>query len=149
VTFAEGSSLVEIGQCAFVGCGKLAEVKIPPSVARIGDQAFLHCAGLSSLTFADGRQLEDIGFSSFQGCKGLAKVKIPASVGVIGPGAFSGCSSLKHVKFAAGSRLTRVGESALPAIPGLTVTAPSDIKAILDPIMSSGMLLKTLQYFRF
>ena len=64
--------VTNIGDNAFNGCPKLAEVHIPKTVKKIGD-------------------------SAFQDCTALAKIDIPDSVKSVGSYAFVGCTGLKEV----------------------------------------------------
>ena len=65
------------------------------SVTSIGEQAFLACSGLTSVTIPNS--VTNIGDSAFSGCSGLTSVTIPNSVTSIGSSAFSGCSGLTRV----------------------------------------------------
>ena len=47
VTFAQGSQLEVIGDCAFDFCESLTSITIPNSVTSIGHQAFGYCANLN------------------------------------------------------------------------------------------------------
>jgi hypothetical protein len=60
-----GGSLTEIGGCAFYGCGKLSEVKIPASVKIIGGKAFDECASLARVLFVRDSLLERVGSLAF------------------------------------------------------------------------------------
>ena len=72
--------------------GKYGGFTIPGSVTIIGDSAFYHCSGLTSVTIPGS--VTSIGVEAFSGCSGLTSVTIPDSVTSIGDYAFSGCSSL-------------------------------------------------------
>ena len=58
------------------------------SVTSIGDRAFYHCSGLTSVTIPNS--VTEIGRDAFGGCSGLTSVTIPSSVTSIGRDAFSG-----------------------------------------------------------
>ncbi len=60
------------------------------TVTIIGDNAFLDCSGLTSVTIPDG--VTSIGASAFYGCSELASVTIPSSVTRIGAWAFDWCN---------------------------------------------------------
>ena len=64
-------------------------------VTSVGDGAFLHCKGLTSVTIPNS--VTSIGGEAFYYCKGLTSVTIPNSVTSIGFGAFLGCSGIKKV----------------------------------------------------
>ena len=61
---------------------------IPNSVTYIGNQAFMDCRGLTSITIPDG--LTSIGNNAFSGCSNLASLTIPDCVNYIGYRAFYG-----------------------------------------------------------
>lgn len=63
----------------------------------IGEDAFYHCTGLTSMTIGSG--VTSIGDRVFSGCTGLTSVAIPDSVTSIGEFAFSGCSGIKEVYY--------------------------------------------------
>ena len=65
-----GSSVTNIGNLAFEGCGNLASVTIPASVKSIGAWAFAYCSGLTNLTIPDS--VTSIGNAAFLGCEWLA-----------------------------------------------------------------------------
>ncbi len=70
-----------------------AELVIPESVTSIGDYAFDHCSGFTSLTL--GSNVKTIGTSAFFYCSGLTgELIIPDGVTSIGNSAFSACSGL-------------------------------------------------------
>ena len=89
------SSVINIGEYTFQGCGGLTSITIPKSVTNIGDAAFSGCTGLTSVTIPES--VTSIGWGAFSGCRGLTSVTIPESVTGIGSQAFSGCSGLTSV----------------------------------------------------
>jgi len=117
VTFAEGSQLESIGECAFSNTAltsveipasvtsignyafyttRLTSVEIPASVTSIGVEAFLSCDKLESVTFAEVSQLTSIGDRAFSNTA-LTSIEIPASVTSIGEDVFQDCSYLATV----------------------------------------------------
>ena len=83
-----------IGDEAFMFCYDLTSVTIPKGVTSIGDVAFASCAGLTSVTIPDG--VTSIGESAFE-TTNLASVTIPASVTSVGKSAFHNCQKLESV----------------------------------------------------
>ena len=61
-------------------------------VTSIGNNAFLRCGGLTSVTIPDG--VEAIASGAFAGCEGLTSMTIPLSVTSIGLKAFEGCPKI-------------------------------------------------------
>jgi hypothetical protein len=70
---------------------------IPNSVTSIGDEAFLNCNGLTSVTIPNS--VTNIGDYAFGWCADLTSVTIPNSVTNIGDYAFYGCGNLTSVYF--------------------------------------------------
>ena len=82
-------TVTSIGDEAFLECEYLSSITIPSSVRVIGNYAFSSCSGLSSVTI--GNSVTSIGEGAFSGCSGLSSVTIPNSVTSIGACAFSLC----------------------------------------------------------
>ena len=61
----------------------------------IGNYAFSHCSGLTSLILPSS--VTEIGESAFEGCIRLASLTLPSSVTSIGKSAFEGCSGLTSI----------------------------------------------------
>ncbi|CAJ1963458.1 unnamed protein product [Cylindrotheca closterium] len=97
-----GTSLRAIEECAFDGCVSLLEIEIPPSVAVIGDSAFMECEALTRVRFHEDGLLTTIGNWAFQKCSSLAEVSILCSVETIQKGTFSYCELLARVFFQEG-----------------------------------------------
>ena len=86
-----GYPVTSIGEEAFLRCGLLTSVTIPDSVTSIGRAAFAGCGSLTSVTIPNSvTSIEDYAFA---GCKSLTSVTIPDSVTSIGRSAFSDCNS--------------------------------------------------------
>ena len=73
---------------------------IPSGVTTIGNQAFMDCDGLTSITIPES--VTTIGNQAFLGCHGLASVTIPNSVTTIGSQAFH-CFDLQSIVVAEGN----------------------------------------------
>ena len=74
---------------------QVKEYVIGNGVTSIGEQAFVDCSGLTSVTI--GNSVTSIGEYAFSGCSGLTSVTIGKSVTSIGQQAFYGCSDRKSV----------------------------------------------------
>ena len=64
--------MTSIGEDAFLGCCGLTSITIPNSVTSIGDRAFSSCSGLTSVTIPNS--VTSIGDNAFSYCSGLTKV---------------------------------------------------------------------------
>ena len=98
-------SVTSIGDDAFLHCSGLISVTISNSVTSIGEGAFIGCSGLTSVTI--GNSVTSIGNSAFERCSGLTSVTIPNSVTSIGWGVFRYCSGLTSVTI--GNSVTWIG----------------------------------------
>ena len=84
---------LEKGTLTITGCDPkpTGDLIIPDAidgfpVTSIGDDAFVDCAGLTSVTIPNS--VTSIGHFTFSGCRGLTSLTIPASVSSIGYYAF-------------------------------------------------------------
>lgn len=66
---------------------KITSIKIPDSVTKIDDNAFINCLNLSSVTIPNS--VDSIGEFAFQNCPKLASINIPKSVTKVSRYAFS------------------------------------------------------------
>ena len=102
VSFYDNSELEEFTGAS--GCS-ITSLSLPASVRRIGDEAFSGCTKLADIALPDN--LESIGESAFADTA-LTSVSIPASITQLGDYAFSGCDNLESVTYAEGSHLERI-----------------------------------------
>ena len=104
-------------------CSSLASITLPPSVIKIGEDAFARCSNLieaegpvyaisklpkeqlTSFVISDG--VKNIGFAAFYGCSNLRNISIPESILKIRNLAFSGCSRLTEVRIPKGCDVQR------------------------------------------
>ena len=93
--------IVKIGNEAFMDCAGLTNVTIPGSVVEIGEYAFSFCHGLKDIKIPES--VTKIGAFAFSNCAGLESVSIPESVTEIGKDAFYGCGKLTLPWDASGS----------------------------------------------
>ena len=80
-------------------------------VTKIGDNAFIDCTELTSVTIPDG--VTSIDEAAFWGCTSLTSVTIPDSVTSIKSKAFFKCTSLKSVTIPASVTNINIGDYAL------------------------------------
>ena len=90
-----GNSVTTIGNNAFINCTGLTSVTIPNSVTELGAGAFAECSNLRSATLPNAIVL--IPTSCFDGCTRLESVNIPDSVTSIWGLAFAGCRNLPNI----------------------------------------------------
>ncbi len=88
--------VIEIGTCSD------SELFIPleadgDSVEEIGERAFVNCEELTTATVP--RSVTKIGYRAFYNCSSLQVISIPQSVRSIGKEAFGACSSLQYIYF--------------------------------------------------
>ncbi len=97
------------------------------NVTRIGDEAFMWCSNLTSISIPNS--VTDIGMSAFSGCSSLTSVIIPNSVTTISKDAFSWCYGLYTISIP--ESVTTIGGSAFQGCTGLTsVTIPNSVLSI-------------------
>ena len=155
-----------IGNDAFRGCGyyhKIREVRIPGTVARIGESAFsgsefrdvdviipetvtdigqfaFSATGLTSIQLPNG--LKKISDYMLAGSK-FTSIQIPASVTEIGIGAFSGCRQLTSVVIP--DAVTTLGDGAFGSCEHLTdVTLSKNLTKIGTDTFSDCYALKQI-----
>jgi hypothetical protein len=127
------ASVTSIGDNAFLNCSSLTSVTIPEAVTSIGYGAFDDCSGLTSITIP--ASVTSIGNWAFAFCSGLTSVKIPEAVTSIGYGAFDGCSGLTSVAIPA--TVTSIGTWAFAGCSGLTsiyanATTPVNLNSMVS-----------------
>ena len=72
----DGQKVTGIGDEAFMGCGSLTSVTIPSGVKSIGKRAFYLCESLTTVTIPEG--VEGVGNGAFDYCKKLSSVTVEA-----------------------------------------------------------------------
>ena len=89
------TTVIDISDNAFLGCGSLTSVFIPVTVESIGNRAFLGCNSLPSLIIP--YSVNYIGHSAFLGCTELLSITIPSRIQSIQYRTFLGCNNLQSV----------------------------------------------------
>ena len=103
-----GYPVKRIGEEAFLLCKNLTSITIPSGVIIIEKRAFPGCFSLTNITIPDS--VTSIGEQAFYACLSLADLTIPSGVINIGPAAFEECNSLSRVTIADG--VTNIGIAA-------------------------------------
>lgn len=122
---------------AFKGMAGLKAIHIPASVENIGNQAFVGCSSLSSITVETGNP----NFDSRNNCNAIIRTStnelilgcknttIPSDVTSIGYAAFYECKGLKEIDLSGGVK--NIGNSAFYGCTGITsLDIPSNITSI-------------------
>ena len=88
-------SVSALGDNAFVDCISLTSVTMPEGIASIGNGAFKSCTGLTSITIPN--TVTDIGTEAFTDCTSLKSITIPDSVTYMSNAVFKNCTALETV----------------------------------------------------
>ncbi len=116
-----------IGENAFVDCIGMTSITIPGTVQIIGKWAFSNCTGLTSATLQEG--VENIGVNAFRECTSLASVNIPNSVTKIESSAFYHCRSLTSINIPDG--ITSIEKQTFNGCTSLrTLSIPTSVTSI-------------------
>ena len=119
--------VTSIGEYAFSHCRGLTSVVIPDSVTNIKEYAFAGCYKLSSVTIS--KNITSIGKGTFRNCRGLTSASIPDGVTSIEASVFEDCSGLASVSIP--DSVTSIKEHAFSRCSGLTsITIPGSVKSI-------------------
>ena len=119
--------VTSIGNSAFYHCYGLTSIEIPSSVTSIGESAFFYCKGLTSIEIPSS--VTSIGYYAFAHCTVLTSIEIPSSVTSIGNYTFYHCDGLTSIEIP--SSVTSIGGSAFAYCTGLTsIGIPSSVTSI-------------------
>jgi hypothetical protein len=120
------NGVTHIGNHAFTRAFNLTSITIPNSVISIGDAAFSHCKYLTSITIPNS--VTSIGARAFWSA-GLTSVTLPNSMTSIETGVFEDCRDLKFVDIP--NTVTSIGKDAFVNCHNLTsVTIPNTVTRI-------------------
>ena len=135
------STLLSIGEGAFLSNNSLLSVIIPNNVTEIGQSAFQACTNLSSVMI--GNSVTKIGNFAFVNCKKITSIIIPNSVTSIGQSAFSQCFYLSEISI--GSNVKSIQEGCFQDCIRLnSVEIPNSVISIGDACFSGNTQLSVV-----
>ena len=123
-TFGNQVEVVPAYLCKYMS--KLDTVVLPPSVSRLGTNAFMYCTSLKSINLPVTQQTLPVSF--LEGCTALESIELPATLTAINSDAFYGCSKLSNINLHEG--ITSIGQRAFYGCKLSSVTIPSTVESI-------------------
>ena len=105
---------------------KLDTIVLPPSVNRLGQNAFMYCTSLKSINLPVTQKTLPVGI--FEGCTALESIELPATLTTISTDVFYGCTKLANVSLHEG--LTTIGARAFFNCKLTDITIPSTVTSI-------------------
>ena len=137
------SSLVSIGDDAFLSCTNIRHIRFSEGLQSIGKAAFMHDVSLEELLLP--RTLVSVGKDAFYRCTKLSRVSLPASLREIGVMMFDDCTSLSRIKIPRGIKV--IGTSAFSGCENLIeVSLPNGLQVIEDSAFRSCEALETISF---
>lgn len=131
-----------ISDYAFSNNTSLTSLTIPASIKKIGNNAFIWCENLKTVTFKKG--VNSLGESVFSNCSSLQSVILPSSLKKIPSFTFSDCVKLKTVTLP--SKVTTVSEFAFYNCKGLTtISLSKNLKTLYAETFSGCTALKNIK----
>ena len=113
-----------------------------PSVSALGDNAFVDCISLTSVTMSEG--IASIGNGAFKSCTGLTSISIPNTVIGIGTEAFAACTALTGITLPEG--LERINERAFTDCTSLkSISIPDTVRYMSNEVFKNCIALETVQ----
>ena len=123
-TFGDQVELVPAYLCKNMSL--LDTVVLPPSVYRLGTNAFQNCTSLKSINLPVTQKTLPVSF--LEGCIALESIELPATLTTISTDAFYGCTSLKNVNLHEG--ITTIYNRAFYNCKLENITIPSTVTSI-------------------
>jgi hypothetical protein len=139
VTF-KGTSYQEF-EDEYSGAVKIPETanysSVSYKVTSIGNSAFEHCGGLTSVEMP--HSVLTLGYNVFSGCSNLSSVEMSNSITSIGGGAFTDCSKLSSVTLP--NTLTSIGAASFSGSGLTSFTIPASVQSIgINPLSNCANL---------
>ena len=138
----EGMPVTAVGDQAFLRCYELISVSFPASIQVIGKEAFRQC-NLETINFHADGELIEIGQFAFANCP-MTSITIPSSVETIADDAFYNCNYMATVTFAADSQLKQIGARAFWMCGLTSITLPKSVTAIKEDAFNGCFKLETV-----
>ena len=132
---------------AFYMCLKLESVNFEgdSQLISIGDQAFMYCQELTSITIPEG--VKSIGAEAFSWDQKLEQIVIPSSVTSIGDKAFYYDIEIETISFGKKSQLEIIGNEAFYSCINLTsIEIPNSITSIGENAFACCGKLTSIKY---
>ena len=121
------ASVREIGNSAFEGCNRLAQVTLPNTVKSTGTRVFYGCSALTQVNICNG--ITRIEGHSFHNCTALTQVNLPESLTFIGSNAFTSCTALTQLTLP--NAVNNIGSYAFAHCTALTeMTLPESLTKV-------------------
>jgi hypothetical protein len=113
-----------------------------PSISALGDNAFVDCISLTSVTMPEG--IASIGNGAFKSCTGLTSIGIPNTVIGIGTEAFAACTALTGITLPKG--LERINGRAFTDCTSLkSISIPDTVRYMSNEVFKNCIALETVQ----
>lgn len=127
------NTVASIGDKAFLGAGAMTECQIPYGCQSIGASAFTNCTSLMFIDIPD--TVTSIGSSAFSNCLNFRYCSLSSGLTAIPSYCFQNCDGLETIEIPSG--VTEIGEYAFNACDGLRYIT---INATTPPYLSGSNL---------
>ena len=136
--------MIEIEKCGFAHSTRLLQIKIPKSVQKIGEDAFIDCQRLQKVDFDESCQLKEIPKFCFA-FSGLRTINLPPSIEIINHSSFYFCLNLTDVNLS-NSNLKYIGEYAFAETNIEQIKFPSSLQFICNHSFDGNKTLKLVDF---
>lgn len=134
--------VVKIGDNAFMHCKDVTSMSLPETIQEIGSKAFYDCVLMKNVNTP--KKLEVIGASAFQYCTDLKGFELTSTIKDIGNSAFAECKSLTEVVLP--GTIEKIGTGLFRNCTSITTVTISDpIECIVPQTFSGCKKLTTVQ----